>query len=1063
MQIGASNVDLLSPIPVTATLSPPATPITPPERAPTDSITASSSLSPGASRAPREGESLSRLARAFMVACAALLALWSQGMVFAARGEALPAPPFAAWALLASAAVLVAAASWPAPKLTAFPAIRERTKRRVNFLVPFVVSLTLGIASAPLFWQLNANPEEAARSWVVNSGSWILYLASLFAWVFAFVVREGELSVSSAPIVGIADSLGAAPLGFLPRRVEWAVAGALGALALALRFVNLGRLPIGFWFDEAQNGVVARELLAPGAAHLTFVSGYTQMGALYFYLLGWVIEIFGSSVWTVRALPAASGALCVVLLYFLAARLYGWRAGVSAAFILAVSSWNLTFSRLGLVSMFTVALNVAVYTLFVKGLRSSKLIYFAFGGALLGLGAQTYFVARLVPAVIAALMLHLLLIERIGFGRVVRAGLGTFALGALLGVLPVGLFAAQRPEQFNERVKVASVFSPEGGGGDPAVIRENFVKHWLMFNYEGDWNGRHNLPHAPLLGWVTALLFFVGLGVCLCRAWRWHYFFPPVWFALNLTSGALSLSFEAPQAHRTLENSVVTALCAGIALGAVWQIIGVATAKTANASRRSSRLTQLATPAILAPIAVGIVLTAVGAQNIRRYFYEQSDDPTVWADMTGGAALAAETVARRAATHDVYTSSVNHKNNLSAFLSPGAKQIEWEGMHQLPFAASSAGDRGVVLLLDPSDAFDIALIERLYPHAEFEVLRAPHNAADGNAAAPLLYRISVPASDLSELHGVRVRSEGESKADSAQNQASASLAPTFEVDLSNRPRSNDELHLTTTLRAHVSGDYDFGWEAPRGFSATLVIDGQSVRPGQKLSLDKGLHSVAVAARSSQIARGGGGSESSPPAVARLLWRPPDSPQLNAIDPRRLFDPSRVAPHGLVGRYRAGTRFDAPPAIVRLDPIVSFNFHHTPLPRPYTVEWVGRLYAPQSGMYALGAQSKESIKLFVDGTELLGGESSADEAHVSLSTGFHEIKLLYADSENYSEARLYWTPPKKDRAVIPSAFLWRPANLAEDGRGGAAAPLPRVEEHDGSKLTSHRLQEIGADW
>src|SRR5438552_18011408 len=45
-----------------------------------------------------------------------------------------------------------------------------------------------------------------------------------------------------------------------------------------------------------------------------------------------------------------------------------------------------------------------------------------------------------------------------------------------------------------------------------------------------------------------------------------------MWFIAAISGGVLSVIFEAPQSHRTLENSVVTALLAGIFLGEFWQI-----------------------------------------------------------------------------------------------------------------------------------------------------------------------------------------------------------------------------------------------------------------------------------------------------------------------------------------------------------------------------------------------------------------------------------------------------------------------------------------------------------
>ena len=117
------------------------------------------------------------------------------------------------------------------------------------------------------------------------------------------------------------------------------------------------------------------------------------------------------------------------------------------------------------------------------------------------------------------------------------------------------------------------MFNPSVGGGDSSAFTGSLNKHLAMFNIAGDQNGRHDLPGAPMLDDVTAALFFLGLGLCVVRAGRWQYIFPPLWFVAALAGGVLSLPFEAPQSHRTLENSIVTALCAGIVLGEFWQAL----------------------------------------------------------------------------------------------------------------------------------------------------------------------------------------------------------------------------------------------------------------------------------------------------------------------------------------------------------------------------------------------------------------------------------------------------------------------------------------------------------
>ncbi|MDQ2808601.1 MAG: glycosyltransferase family 39 protein, partial [Chloroflexota bacterium] len=486
------------------------------------------------------------------------------------RTGGVGSPPLLVWQLFGVAALLFALGAWPTALRGGLPgpwgaALRKQPRLRPALALG-AAAVVLALATIPLFMTING----AAVGPVTRDSAqwgWPLWIIALLLFGAACAVWEWR---APAPTEGqVADP----PGDRLPARVEWAILAALLVGAGALRLWNLDNVPPGLWFDEAQNGIVGLNLLKAGAIHPTFIADFTQMGALPFYFFGLVLKVTGTLVWPLRLLPALAGAIIAPLLYLLGARLYGWRVGLAAGGLVAVSAWNLTFSRFGIVSLMTVAVDVAVYLCAAQALRTGRLGYYAGAGVLLGLALQTYYAARLVPLVLIALLLHQLVSSR---GRLLRtAGLGLliFTVGGLLAFLPVGLFALQQPAVFNGRINDVSVFNPAVNGGNPNAFSTSLNLHLLMFNFHGDSNGRHNLPGAPMLDDITAALFFLGLGACLLRAWRWQYAFPVLWFASALSGGVLSLPFEAPQSHRTLENSVVTALLAGIVLGELWALL----------------------------------------------------------------------------------------------------------------------------------------------------------------------------------------------------------------------------------------------------------------------------------------------------------------------------------------------------------------------------------------------------------------------------------------------------------------------------------------------------------
>jgi 4-amino-4-deoxy-L-arabinose transferase-like glycosyltransferase len=882
-------------------------------------------------------------------------------------------PPALSWILFGLAALaLFFAATNPkslVPATSSLRGLAGAPGRRA--LVCFAGSVLLAASSIPLFVRLNDSDSAGEAGWGANNASWLLYLASLgcFAAGAAFWQRR-ERTPSSAVERGWPATL--------PWRIELVIVAVLSAVALALRFPALGSIPHGLWFDEAQNGLVGKGLLAHGALHSVFIAGFTQMGALYFYVLGAGLELFGNSIWILRALPALAGSLAAPLLYLLASRLYGWRVGVAAGGFLAVSAWSITFSRFGVVSMVTVCLDLAIYLCVVLALRSGSVGWYGAGGLLLGFALQGYYAAQLVPVVLLLVLLHLLLSEGRRTIARLRAGVAVFSAGAVLAFLPVATYAAQHPDTYWTRTSSVSIFSEGGGAGQAHPVLTSLRRHMLMFNYEGDANGRHNLPGSPMLDWLTAALFFSGLGLCLVRIRSWQYFLPLAWFTAALSGGVFSLLFEAPQGNRTIENSVVTALLAGIFLGEGWRVLG-------QGPRRR----------FLAPAAVAAALAAVGgaaAMNVQKYFDRQANDSRVWSEMGVAKLDAGRLLSRSSARDDVWVSDALVNEPALRFLAPRGSPIAWHGMNQFPFAG---GSRDLILVVPADATTDLDLLAETYPHARFEVFRAP----DGLA---LLTAVFISAKDVSATHGV-----------------------------AHRRGPDGRLRLVTVLNVESPGEYRLDW---RGNRARIAVDGRTV--GRRPSwLASGLHWLEI--------------DTTGDETIRSLHFGPSRSALRPVASDLLFDPGRVWPRGLEGTYRPGTEPSGPAALARIDPQIAIEFHEPLLTAPFTVDWRGELYAPVAGRYELGTRQIDRARLAVDGKSIL---TNTRPNFLSLKTlrlarGWHRIRILYQGLTGYFDAYLYWVPPGKTESVVPAAYLrpfpsppsFRPPAPTLDGSDGAPPP------------------------
>jgi len=77
------------------------------------------------------------------------------------------------------------------------------------------------------------------------------------------------------------------------------------------------------------------------------------------------VAIFGPGVWGVRGLSFVSGLGIIVLMYFLAKKLFSKRVGLIASFLTAISMWDIYLSRAGFEAHFALFLALFAVVLFL--------------------------------------------------------------------------------------------------------------------------------------------------------------------------------------------------------------------------------------------------------------------------------------------------------------------------------------------------------------------------------------------------------------------------------------------------------------------------------------------------------------------------------------------------------------------------------------------------------------------------------------------------------------------------------------------------------------------------
>ncbi|MBN2311582.1 MAG: glycosyltransferase family 39 protein [Candidatus Hydrogenedentes bacterium] len=114
---------------------------------------------------------------------------------------------------------------------------------------------------------------------------------------------------------------------------------AIAILGFALRLIRLGTWP--YWHDEVHNLIKMEHL--PEVLRGEYVSNHPPL----FTILGtaWRAVGLGGNEWTMRLLPVVLGVGAILTLYLFTRHLFGMRAGLFAAFLLAVSPFHVLHSQ----------------------------------------------------------------------------------------------------------------------------------------------------------------------------------------------------------------------------------------------------------------------------------------------------------------------------------------------------------------------------------------------------------------------------------------------------------------------------------------------------------------------------------------------------------------------------------------------------------------------------------------------------------------------------------------------------------------------------------------------
>jgi len=443
--------------------------------------------------------------------------------------------------------------------------------------------------SAPVAW-----PSPARRR--RRGGLGLLGVGGLLSLVAAGLLALRPAAADMATSLWLLGVLAAAVGAFVvdghrplrprrPRRRALVEAGLLLAvlgLAVWLRLPDVATVPANVHGDEADVGLLARNVLA-GRMPLVFATApAAEATALTFSLHAATMRLFGDDLFGLRLAAVIEGSLSVVLLYLLARRLWGTRPALLGATFMAIAAWHIHFSRTGFHYMQGVDATLLVLYFLVRAGAGRRLLDWLLCGFSLGLSIDVYYAARLAPVIVVVYLGYRALRERGAFVRAHAAGLLALGFGALVFLGPMLTVYGRSDGSFSQRALAVLVSSPQNLQHELDAYHVSTLQEVLAiqtvhtleaFHIRGETSLEYGHPGPLFDPWTGGLLAIGALGVLL-RPWSGRGILLAAWVWLALLLGSV-LTTDALFSPHILVAVPALVLAPALVLECAWRGVAV--------------------------------------------------------------------------------------------------------------------------------------------------------------------------------------------------------------------------------------------------------------------------------------------------------------------------------------------------------------------------------------------------------------------------------------------------------------------------------------------------------
>lgn len=333
-------------------------------------------------------------------------------------------------------------------------------------------------------------------------------------------------------------------------------------LASFLRLYKLDQIPPSLSWDEVAVGYNAYTIANWGkdewgrAFPLYFKSFEDDKHPVHIYLTAIPVKIFGLSDYSTRVSSAVFGIFNVIIIFFLGRLLFksSW-VGILAAVFLAISPYNLHFSRFSHELNFVVFFFLLGLLLFFQSIQGKKnllpLSFLSFGITLLSYHSAKIVAPQIILLLIALYFKNLWQIKK-------QFLIGLFIIGIFIAIILANpaLLGAARAKQTAiswEEVKKTDVYKKTNNEflARGEIVARQYLSHYsLQYLFiSGDKNPRLSSQGSGEFYKIDALFLIIG---ALALLWQRSKVTLVLFFWALLAPVPASLVNEAPHASRAM-------------------------------------------------------------------------------------------------------------------------------------------------------------------------------------------------------------------------------------------------------------------------------------------------------------------------------------------------------------------------------------------------------------------------------------------------------------------------------------------------------------------------------